>query len=144
MIYIIFALVLASTTSIKSQIVSDSVEYTHIYISDTSNEVRVYKESKDYVNPFSPISYFSINIPYRTYFSLCLCRIIDSNKVSLIKPIFYDYLDKGNYRIEDSDLNIASGIYFYQIDVLDSIYYQKVLFCKIAKYPFRVIGEIRG
>ncbi len=111
--YMIFAFILASTFSIKSQIVSDSVEYTHIYISDTSKEVRIYKESKDYINPFSPISYISINIPHRTYFSLALCRIIDSNKVSLIIPIFNDYLDKGNYRIEDLSLNVDSGIYFY-------------------------------
>ncbi len=118
------------TVSIKSQIVSDSIEITHIYITDTSKEVRIYKESKDYVNPFSPISYFSINITQRAYFSLSLCKIIDSNKISILKPIFKGYLDIGNYRIEDSDLSIDSGIYYYQVDVLDSVYYQKVLFVK--------------
>ncbi len=128
--YIFFAFVLASTFSIKSQIVSDSAEYTHIYITDTTKKVRVYKESRDHVNPFGPVSYFSINIPHKTYFGLSLCRIIDSNKVSLMKPIFNDYLDKGNYRIEDLSVSVDSGIYFYQVDVLDSVYFQKVLFVK--------------
>lgn len=128
--FIIFTFVLVNTFSIKSQIVSDSVEYTHIFITDSSKIVKIYKESSNYVNPFSPNSYFSINIPHRTYFSLSLYRIIDSIEVSLIQPIFNDYLDKGNYRIENSDLNIVSGIYFYRVDVLDSVYYQKVLFIK--------------
>ncbi len=128
--FVFITLVIVSTLSIKSQIVSDSVEYTHIYVTNTSKEVRIYKESKDYINPFSPISYFSIYIPQKTYFGLSLIRIIDSNKVSLVKPIFNDYLDKGNYRIEDLSLNVDSGIYFYKVDVLDSVYFQKVLFTK--------------
>ena len=127
---IFFTFLLICTYSVNSQIVSDSVEYTHIYLTDTSKIVKLYKESKDYQKPFGPISYFSINIHHKTYFSLSLCSIIDSGNVTLIKPIFNDYLDEGNYRIEDLCLNVDSGIYFYKVDVLDSVYYQRVLFIR--------------
>lgn len=127
---IILFIILVTTFSINSQIVSDSVEYTHIYITDTTKVVKIYKESKDYVNPFGPIPYFSIKIPQTTFFSLSLCELNDSNRITVKKLIYKDYLDKGNYRIENSDMKIDSGIYFYQVDVLDSVYYQKVLFVK--------------
>lgn len=124
-------LIFFTSFSIYSQIVSDSVEYTHIYISDTAKVLKIYKESKDYVNPFGPSAYFSIQIPLRTYFCLSLYDIIDSSKISFRKVIFKEYLDEGNYRIEDLNLrNEHSGIYLYKFDLFDSVYFRKVIFVK--------------
>lgn len=108
-----------------SQTVSDSVEYNHIYITDSSTIVKTYKEAKDYPNPFGIINYFSITIFQNTFFRLSLYNI---KELKFEKTIFQSYLKPGNYRITDSEIGTKyRGFYYYGVDVYDSVHYEKVL-----------------
>ena len=143
--YLILILYFSSSYLLYSQTYSDSVEYTHIYISDTSKVIKKCKEAKDYVNPFSPITYFSVQIPRKTKFKLTICDSNDSDKISYRKIIFQDSLEIGNYRIEDENLiSNFHGIYYFQVDISDSTYFRRVIITKWVFIEFVFIREIGG
>ncbi|MCC7159217.1 MAG: hypothetical protein IT281_06745 [Ignavibacteria bacterium] len=55
----------------------------------------------------------------------------DSKKIKIEKVIFVGYLAEGNFRIEDMNLHKEfQGLYYYQVDVLDSVHYERVFLMK--------------
>jgi hypothetical protein len=92
--------------------------------------VGTFELKQNYPNPFNPSTTISFNIPKSTLVKLKVFNLLGE----LITVLKDEILQKGHYRInfnpESDGLKLASGIYFYSLEIENFIIAKKMLFLK--------------
>jgi hypothetical protein len=78
---------------------------------DISDKPKNYFLSQNYPNPFNPSTTIEYSIPERSFVNIEIYNILGSN----IQTLVNDYKNPGFYKVTFNGINLASGIYYYQI-----------------------------
>ncbi len=83
---------------------------------NTSTEFipQVFHLSQNYPNPFNPITKISYDIPQNSIVKLTIYDILGREVIILVNN---EFKQPGRYVIEFNGTNLASGVYFYRIEV---------------------------
>ena len=97
---------------------------------DNDPTVEAFELEQNYPNPFNPSTTISFNVPKTSFVKLKVFSLLGE----LITVLKDEILQKGHYRINfdpDSDgLKLASGVYFYSLEVENNIITKKMIFLK--------------
>jgi photosystem II stability/assembly factor-like uncharacterized protein len=90
-------------------------ELLHHFKSQKENKTipNVYSLSQNYPNPFNPLTKINYSLPQGTKVSIKIFDVLGR----LVKELVNEYKDAGNYTVTFDGSNIASGVYFYKIEV---------------------------
>ena len=78
---------------------------------------------QNYPNPFNPSTTISFSIPRSTYTTLKIFNTIGQEIATLVS----DNLNPGTYSKQWNATNVASGVYFYKLQVGDFVQTKKLL-----------------
>ncbi len=81
----------------------------------SSNEIKSYKLDQNYPNPFNPSTAISYQLSADSYVTLKVYDILGN----LVKTLVNQYQNKGKYDINFDARKLASGIYFYRLNVIN-------------------------
>ena len=87
------------------------------------NEIKLYE---NYPNPFNPITKIEFSIPKSEYVSLKIFDVLGNE----IKTLIDEKREAGNHSVYFNAVNLSSGIYFYKLDVNNSIITKKMVLLK--------------
>ncbi|HCN37431.1 MAG TPA: hypothetical protein DIS94_06955, partial [Bacteroidetes bacterium] len=90
--------------NLKPRIISDNPE---------SNIPQSFNLSQNFPNPFNPVTNISYRIPVDGMVSLKVYDILGKEVATLVSEV----KQAGNYQVVFNGNNLASGIYFYRINV---------------------------
>jgi subtilisin-like proprotein convertase family protein len=83
------------------------------FVSVANNQIPVkYELKQNYPNPFNPVTRISFSVPRQTFVSIRIYDILGREVETLVS----ETKNAGNYDIEWSAVNYASGVYFYRMD----------------------------
>jgi hypothetical protein len=112
----------------------DNLNFTlsgKIYLSsstsvDENSVPEKYYLGQNYPNPFNPLTNLNFGLPESAYVSL---DMYDTNG-RYVKNILSDNLNPGHYTVQLSAVNLASGIYFYQLKTPQFVSVKKLAYVK--------------
>lgn len=82
-------------------------------ITPVSEIISDYKLSQNYPNPFNPATKINFSIPKQGFTTLKVYNVLGKEIATLINGL----KNQGNYSVEFNAVNLASGIYFYRLEV---------------------------
>lgn len=89
-----------------------SVESEHTVQCQSMLQAEQFELFQNYPNPFNPITTIRFNIPTASHVTLKIFNILGEQIMTLID----NELDTGMHQVNFHSENLASGIYFYQLD----------------------------
>jgi photosystem II stability/assembly factor-like uncharacterized protein len=69
--------------------------------------------SQNYPNPFNPVTNINFSLPANGFVNLKVYNVLGKE----IKTLIYENKSKGDYTVQFNAANLASGIYFYRLNV---------------------------
>ena len=93
---------------------------------NNNNLVKTYKLSQIYPNPFNPSTNIRYQIPSAGRVTLKIYDILGRG----VKTLVNEYQTSGSYEKSFNAVNLASGIYFYQIRVNNFVATKKMILIK--------------
>ena len=93
---------------------------------NNNNLVKTYKLSQNYPNPFNPSTNIRYQIPSAGRVTLKIYDILGRG----VKTLVNEYQTSGSYEKSFNAVNLASGIYFYQIRVNNFVATKKMILIK--------------
>jgi hypothetical protein len=88
---------------------------------------QVFHLSQNYPNPFNPTTKINYDIPQNSIVKLTIYDIIGREVIKLVNN---EFKQPGRYVVEFNGTNLASGVYFYRIEVGDFIDSKKMVLVK--------------
>jgi hypothetical protein len=89
-----------------------------VSVNNISNEIpEVFSISQNYPNPFNPNTKIDFSLPAKSTVTLKVYDVLGKEVMTLLD----DVKEPGIYQANFNAANIASGTYFYRIDVKESI-----------------------
>ncbi|MBK7981798.1 MAG: T9SS type A sorting domain-containing protein [Ignavibacteriae bacterium] len=82
--------------------------------------------SQNYPNPFNPTTSINYSIPKRGIVTLKIFDVLGREMQTLVNEI----KNSGNYKVEFDASNFSSGIYFYKLQIENSILIKKMILLK--------------
>lgn len=86
--------------------------------------------NQNYPNPFNPSTVISWQLPTRSYVKLKIYDLLGKEIVTLFDGEQNEGNHKIDFNVSDKSSNIASGVYFYKLEVNGSILTRKMLLMK--------------
>ena len=93
---------------------------------DSPSIISDYKLYQNYPNPFNPSSMISYRIPTAGFVKIKVYNILGTE----VKILVDEYKKAGNYAVEFDGSGLASGVYFYQLEVNGFISSKRMLLLK--------------
>jgi hypothetical protein len=109
-----------------------SIEGTNVVsVADNDNLApSVFALSQNYPNPFNPSTIIKYSVPYTSKVSIKVFDILGNEVTTLVD----DNMSAGDYTVEFSanggGINLASGIYFYQLQTQEVTFTRKMILMK--------------
>jgi hypothetical protein len=102
--------------------------YTYIVTGteQISDEIKSFRLSDNYPNPFNPSTNIEYSIPKKSFVSLQVFDILGREVVKLVE----EEKDIGDYKVEFNSSGLSSGAYFYQLKAGDFIETKKMILLK--------------
>ena len=105
--------------------------YTPVSTDDFLDKAESFELFDNYPNPFNPNTRISFNLPKRSRVQISIYNALGRR----VKTLVNDVLPGGShsYRwdgMNDMNINVASGLYFYEMIVEDKIVKKKMLLLK--------------
>jgi hypothetical protein len=85
-----------------------------------------FKLSRNYPNPFNPVTTISYRIPYKTKVTVAVYNVLGQK----IKIIVDEIKDKGEYQLSWHASDFASGIYFFRMQADNKVVTRKAILIK--------------
>jgi hypothetical protein len=82
--------------------------------------------SQNYPNPFNPSTVIKYSIPYNGFVSLKIYNLLGEEAASLV----YEYKTQGEYNVTFDGTNLASGVYFYKLEMGNNTATKKMVLIK--------------
>jgi hypothetical protein len=98
-----------------------------VSVTEDENSVpRVFALSQNYPNPFNPSTVIRYSVPHITRVSIKLFDILGNEVSTLVDGM----MPVGDYSVEFDGSNLASGIYFYQLQSKEVTFTKKMILMK--------------
>jgi alpha-amylase len=113
-------------------IINDEVDEITLYVGEQNelpNNVVLYQ---NYPNPFNPSTRIAYDIPFEAKVNLRVMNVLGQILVTLID----EYQQVGHHSIEWNPEGLASGLYFYKLDVIKAID-PSIRFTQVRKMIFQ-------
>ncbi|MCB9259837.1 MAG: T9SS type A sorting domain-containing protein [Ignavibacteriales bacterium] len=96
-------------------------------VSDFSkSSINKFKLYQNYPNPFNPTTEIRFNVPYRTNVQIVIYDILGRKILELLN----EEKSAGVHSVNFNGMNLSSGVYFYQINILDQSTIKKMIMIK--------------
>lgn len=93
---------------------------------ENGNLPKVYKLSQNYPNPFNPVTKINFDLPKEGNVKLVIYDILGRE----VKQLVNEFKKAGKYTVEFNGNNLASGIYFYRIEIGNFVQVKKMMLIK--------------
>lgn len=113
-VYLAFGLEQITYFVTRDSIVSRSINWLNGVVTDVTNDqplLTTYSLEQNYPNPFNPTTIIKYQIPEASSVNIKVFDVLGKEVASLVNG----FVEAGNYQVEFSASNLASGIYFYQM-----------------------------
>jgi len=93
---------------------------------ESINLPKEYKLSQNYPNPFNPVTKINFDLPKEGNVKLVIYDILGRE----VKQLVNEFKKAGKYTVEFNGNNLASGIYFYRIEIGNFVQVKKMMLIK--------------
>lgn len=95
-------------------------------VDDEDLHATTYYLEQNYPNPFNPSTTINFSVPERSEVSLKVYNLLGNEVASLVSGV----KEQGNYKINFNGEGLASGIYFYSLNVGGKVETRKMTLLK--------------
>ncbi len=104
----------------------DSTHSVYVSVPETEQISKNFVLGQNYPNPFNPSSTIKFSIPKREWVSLIVFNLLGQE----VKTLVSEEKGMGSYEVRFNASNLPSGIYFYRLQVGNSIEVKKMILMK--------------